>query len=60
MQTPPRNGCAKSWIMIFSALEVKEDTFFYEFDALEAAMRQLDVMWDQGLFERLSLRLRPE
>ena len=30
----------------FSALEVKKDAFFYEFGALEAAMRQLDVMWE--------------
>lgn len=30
----------------FSALEVREDTFFYEFGALEAAMRQLDIMWE--------------
>lgn len=28
----------------FSAQEAKKDTFFYEFGALQAAMRQLDVM----------------
>lgn len=30
----------------FSELEKKQDTFFYEFGALEAAMRQLDMMWE--------------
>ena len=30
----------------FSALEDRKDTFFYEFGALEAAMRQLDIMWE--------------
>ncbi len=30
----------------FSAQEAKKDTFFYEFGALEAAMRQLDMMWE--------------
>ncbi len=30
----------------FSALEAKKDSFFYEFGALEAAMRQLDIMWE--------------
>lgn len=30
----------------FSAQEAKKDTFIYEFGALEAAMRQLDIMWE--------------
>ena len=30
----------------FSEQESKNDTFFYEFGALEAAMRQLDIMWE--------------
>lgn len=30
----------------FSELEKKKDTFLYEFGALEAAMRQLDIMWE--------------
>ncbi len=30
----------------FSEQESKKDTFFYEFGALEAAMRQLDIMWE--------------
>lgn len=30
----------------FSALEARKDRFFYEFGALEAAMRQLDIMWE--------------
>ncbi|MDO4633004.1 MAG: class I SAM-dependent methyltransferase [Eubacteriales bacterium] len=30
----------------FSELEAKKDSFFYEFGALEAAMRQLDIMWE--------------
>ncbi len=30
----------------FSALEAKKNSFFYEFGALEAAMRQLDIMWE--------------
>ena len=30
----------------FSDLEKKEDSFLYEFGALEAAMRQLDIMWE--------------
>ncbi len=30
----------------FSGLEAKKDSFFYEFGALEAAMRQLDFMWE--------------
>ena len=30
----------------FSALEARKDTFLYEFGALEAAMRQLDIMWE--------------
>lgn len=30
----------------FSQLEKKRNSFFYEFGALEAAMRQLDMMWE--------------
>lgn len=30
----------------FSELELKKDKFSYEFGALEAAMRQLDIMWE--------------
>ncbi|MDO4619050.1 MAG: class I SAM-dependent methyltransferase [Lachnospiraceae bacterium] len=30
----------------FSDLEAKKGSFFYEFGALEAAMRQLDIMWE--------------
>ncbi len=30
----------------FSALEARKNSFFYEFGALEAAMRQLDIMWE--------------
>lgn len=30
----------------FSSLEKKKASFFYEFGALEAAMRQLDMMWE--------------
>ena len=30
----------------FSEQEAKKDTLFYEFGALEAAMRQLDIMWE--------------
>lgn len=30
----------------FSALEAQKDSFVFEFGALEAAMRQLDIMWE--------------
>lgn len=30
----------------FSAQEARKDSFLYEFGALEAAMRQLDIMWE--------------
>ena len=30
----------------FSELEKKKDSFLYEFGALEAAMRQLDIIWE--------------
>jgi len=30
----------------FSELEKKKNSFLYEFGALEAAMRQLDMMWE--------------
>lgn len=30
----------------FSEQEAKKNSFFYEFGALEAAMRQLDIMWE--------------
>ncbi len=30
----------------FTELDAKKDSFFYEFGALEAAMRQLDIMWE--------------
>lgn len=30
----------------FSKLEKKNDSFLYEFGSLEAAMRQLDIMWE--------------
>lgn len=37
----------------FSAQEAKKDTFFYGFGALEAAMRQLDMMWEIKDYLRL-------
>lgn len=36
----------------FSALEAQKDSFVFEFGALEAAMRQLDIMWELRDFLR--------
>lgn len=37
----------------FSTLEAKKDSFFYEFGALEAAMRQLDIMWEINVYLKI-------
>lgn len=37
----------------FTELEKRKDSFFYEFGALEAAMRQLDIMWEIDDYLRL-------